>query len=231
MTAGRLLASGRDADIFEAGPGRVLRRSRKGRSQQAEAEVMSHVRAQGFPAPTVFDVSADGTELVMARVDGPTMLADLGRRPWRLRWHARTLAGLIASLGRVAAADGWPAAPVPGDRVVHLDLHPDNVILGPTGPVVIDWTNAKAGDPACDPALTWLLIACATIPGTGLRHRVEERFRGAFLRSFLRRIDRDAARRALPAVVEWKTRDPNMDADEVAAMHSMLDGGPAPRSA
>lgn len=30
-----------------------------------------------------------------------------------------------------------------GDKVVHLDLHPLNVIIGPKGPVVIDWTGAS----------------------------------------------------------------------------------------
>lgn len=41
MSARRLIAEGRDADIFEAGPGRVLRRSRNDRSQELEARVMA----------------------------------------------------------------------------------------------------------------------------------------------------------------------------------------------
>ena len=76
--------------------------------------------------------------LVLELVDGPTMLADLGRRPWRLARHARTLAELHARLHKV---------PYEGERLLHLDLHPDNVLLSARGPVVIDWTNARAGDP------------------------------------------------------------------------------------
>ena len=38
---GPLLASGRDADIFEYGSGLVLRRTRTGRSLEAEARVMA----------------------------------------------------------------------------------------------------------------------------------------------------------------------------------------------
>jgi aminoglycoside phosphotransferase (APT) family kinase protein len=184
---------------------------------------MRHVRAHGYPAPEVFEVSDDGFDVVMERVDGPTMLEDLGRRPWRLRRYARTLADLIHELGSVAALEGLPPAPIPGPRVVHLDLHPANVILSPSGPVVIDWTNARAGDPACDPALTWLLIACATIPGKGLMHAIETRVRNIFVRAYLTAIDVSAARVALPAIVEWKAADANMAADEVARMHTMLD--------
>jgi aminoglycoside phosphotransferase (APT) family kinase protein len=217
------IASGRDADIYDAGPGRVLRRSRHPeRSQVVEAEVMRHVATRGYPCPEVYEVSDDGVELVMERVDGPTMLEDLGKRPWRLRRYARTLADLQRRLAEIAAPDGLPQGPVPGDRVVHLDLHPINVIMSDRGPVVIDWTNARAGDPASDVALTWVLTACGTIPGSGVLHAVQAQFRNSFLRAYLRAADRDAARSALPAIVEWKTSDKNMDPDEVAAMRVLL---------
>lgn len=223
MDTGRLLASGRDADIHEAGPGAVLRRSRTGRSQALEARVMEHVRAHGVPAPRVLEISGDGRDLVMERVDGPTMIEELGKRPWRLRRHARTLAALLHGIGRVPAFDGLPPGPVAGDRIVHLDLHPINVILGERGPVVIDWTNARAGDPASDVAMTWLLVASGTIPGSGVKHAIEERFRSSFLRAYLACVDVDAARQALPAMVEWKAGDPNMSADEVARMRGLLE--------
>jgi hypothetical protein len=45
---GQLLASGRDSDIFEYGPGRVLRRSRRGRSLVDEARVMDYARGHGY---------------------------------------------------------------------------------------------------------------------------------------------------------------------------------------
>src|SRR5205085_1357238 len=68
----QLLATGRDADVFDAGPGRVLRRYRNpDRSSVREAEIMRYARDQGFPVPAVFD--ADGPDLVMERVVGPTM--------------------------------------------------------------------------------------------------------------------------------------------------------------
>src|SRR5207249_1316855 len=48
---------------------------------------------------------------------------------------------LHEQLHRIAAPEGLGSAGH-GERLIHLDLHPENVILSPEGPVVIDWTNA-----------------------------------------------------------------------------------------
>jgi hypothetical protein len=155
---GPVLTAGRDALIHALGPDRVLRCTLDGRGVEAEAAVMTHLWDLGFPVPRVHRVGRG--ELEMDRVDGPTMLQDLLRRPWRLIRHARLLAGLMHRLHAVPAMDGLPVGPVPGDRVVHLDLHPGNVILGRAGPVVIDWTHAAAGAAASDVALTWSSLGC-----------------------------------------------------------------------
>jgi aminoglycoside phosphotransferase (APT) family kinase protein len=44
------------------------------------------------------------------------------------------------------------------DVVCHGDFHPDNIILSPNGPVVIDWTNASSGHPATDVGWTSLVL-------------------------------------------------------------------------
>ena len=103
------IATGRDADIFDAGPGRVLRRSRRGNSQEREAKVMEYVIARGYPAPEVYEVSDDGLDMVMQRVDGVTMLDDLGDHPWRLRRYALMLADLHTQLGVIPAPDWLPS--------------------------------------------------------------------------------------------------------------------------
>ena len=51
-------------------------------------------------------------------------------------------------------------APLPGDRLVHRDLHPMNVMMTAVGPIVMDWANASAGSPAFDVADTWC-CSCA----------------------------------------------------------------------
>jgi aminoglycoside phosphotransferase (APT) family kinase protein len=139
----------------------VLRRYREpGRGEVTrEAAAMAHVTAYGFPAPTVF--AADGTDLVMERLHGPVLLDAVAAGDHDVADAGRVLADLHARLhalpSRTGAAD---------ERVLHLDLHPANVVLTPRGPVLIDWTNATDGPPDLDVALTAVILAqVAVAPG------------------------------------------------------------------
>jgi tRNA A-37 threonylcarbamoyl transferase component Bud32 len=218
---GPLLASGRDADIFAYGPGLVLRRSRRGRSMEREAKVMQYVAARGFPAPRVEEVRAGGTELVMERIDGPTMLQVLSQRPWTVRGNAARLAMLHRRLHEIPAPDWLERFLGGGACVVHLDLHPLNVIVSTRGPVLIDWTNARAGTATTDVALTWLLMAAAELPGSGVRALATAIVRAMFVRAFLSHFERGPVRAALSAVAEWKCEDRNMRPAEIAAMRRL----------
>jgi len=215
---GPKLADGRDSEIFEHGTGRVLRVVRDGRSLVAEAEVMRYVRMHDYPCPEVFD-AGDGY-LVMERLDGPTLMDRVGKPPFPLRRAGHLLAELHERLHRIPAPPGIAVAPLPGDRVVHRDLHPMNVMMTSSGPMVIDWSNASAGDPAFDVADTWVLFACATPPMSGIDRLIVPIGRKVLLRAFLSRVDVNAARRAIPAAVEHRLTDRNMSADEHASMRT-----------
>jgi aminoglycoside phosphotransferase (APT) family kinase protein len=195
-----VLAEGRASEILDLGDGRVLRRFKAGGNPAREAEIMEHARAHGYPVPQVHEVRDDS--LVLERVDGPTMLAELRRRPWRMRGHARTLAELHHRLHAIPFEDG---------QLLHVDLHPDNVLLSGRGPVVIDWTNARAGKPAFDVAVTWVI--CATSAGTLGR---------LFGRHFLGHVDVAAARLELPAAAEFRIADSNVTDAERARVRRML---------
>ena len=170
---GTLLGSGRNADVYDIGGGRVLRRYRDGRDAAAvdrEAQVMAHARAYGVPVPEVFEVA--GSDIVMERATGPTMLDVLGRRPWTLRRQARLLARLHALVHQVPALPGLRAPcgdeDLDSQVLVHRDLHPMNVILTSAGPVIIDWEGAARGPAMYDVALTWAIIASSEVPDNGL---------------------------------------------------------------
>jgi aminoglycoside phosphotransferase (APT) family kinase protein len=200
---GRLLARGRDADIFEYGTALVVRRARDGRSIAHEADVMEHVRRAGYPVPEVHEVRAGGTELVMDKVDGPSMLQAMLRRPWRQDAMAAMLAELHLRLGAIDAPPGLRQTPDGGSAVVHLDLHPLNVIMARSGPVVIDWANAGRGLPATDVAQTWVILWSSEAPSPPLLGRLLLRGRRRFVERFLDRTDmRDAADAVLPGVIE-----------------------------
>jgi aminoglycoside phosphotransferase (APT) family kinase protein len=158
---GELIGRGRAADVYALDAGRVLRRYRTPYLCTAEAELMRYLRQAGYPVPEVFDV--DGPDLVMERLEGPDMLAALARRPWQAARYARLLAGLHDRLHQLAAPAGLRRPYGAGDRVMHLDLHPGNVMLTADGPVVIDWSNASAGPPGADVAMTIVIMACSEV--------------------------------------------------------------------
>jgi aminoglycoside phosphotransferase (APT) family kinase protein len=220
---GALLASGRDSDIFEFGPGLVLRRSRAGRSMAVEARTMEHARAHGYPVPAVDQISDDGTDLVMERVDGPSMFDALRRRPWTVRRQGRVLADLHQQLHEIPAPVWMGDAPCGhGDRLLHLDLHPLNVIVTAKGPVVIDWPNARRGDGNTDVALTWVLLAAGEIPAGGVKGSLLGWGRTLLINGLLDRFDLAAITAQLADIVEWKATDPHLSAAEQVAMRSLV---------
>ena len=204
---GRLIGSGRGADVYDLGAGRVLRRYRNGLDVATEATLMTHLRGTGYPVPEVFD--ADGTDLVMELLTGTDMLADLARRPWKVRRHARLLASLHDRLHAIDAPAGLRQPFGAGNAVVHLDLHPGNVMLTPVGPVVIDWSNVAAGPAGADVAVAALIMTVSEVDGLPFPVRlVTEQVRGAFVRTFTASV-RDDPAPYLPVAARYRLRDPN----------------------
>jgi aminoglycoside phosphotransferase (APT) family kinase protein len=221
-----LLGAGRDCDIFQYDEGLVLRRARDGRSIAYEARTMDYLHARGYPVPAVDEVSDDGTAIVMERIDGPSMVDALGRKPWTVPAQAAVLADLHRRLHEIDPPDFLGPAPVgSGDRLLHLDLHPLNVMISSTGPVVIDWPNAVIGDPMVDVGLAYLLTATASVAATGLKAAVVRYGRTWLTDSFLRHFDRSEVQRLLPEIAEWKSLNQNMSAEEIAAMRALADQG------
>jgi aminoglycoside phosphotransferase (APT) family kinase protein len=184
---------------------------------------MAHARSHGFPVPAARSLS--DTDIEMDRLDGPTMLADMARRPWRIGRHAATLADLHRRLHAISAP-AWLQAPVgEGDALLHLDLHPDNVILTSAGPVVIDWPNAARGPKAADVTHTWFVLACAAPPGGRYRRALTTAGRNAFVRLFLSRFDRRELRSHFEAVGAFRLANRALPALERAAVEQMVRSG------
>lgn len=197
----RPIGAGRASEILDLGDGRVLRRFKAGGRPEREALVMRHAAAHGFPVPRVDEVRPDA--LVLEYIDGPTML----EAPGPIEEGAALLASLHRELHEIEAP------PELGPRcLLHMDFHPGNVILSARGPVVIDWAIARAGEPALDVAMTWVL--CATSGG-----ELGERFAQAFLPQF----DDAAVRAALPAAAELRVSDPNVTDDERDAVRRLVE--------
>jgi aminoglycoside phosphotransferase (APT) family kinase protein len=218
---GPLIGAGRAADVYALAGQRVLRRYRNGDSAEREAGVMAYLAEAGFPVPRVYDAS--GPDLVMERLAGRDMLADLSGRPWLVRQHARTLAGLHDRLHAIAAPASLRARFGPGDRVLHLDLHPGNVMLTAAGPVVIDWSNVAAGAPAADVAMAWLIIATSEVDAPPLLLRPAiSLIRAVLLRRF-RALVRDDPGPEMARVARARIADRNTRPAEAQRLQAIAD--------
>ena len=215
---GPLIGSGRAADVYALDGGRVLRRYKLAHSCAAEAGLMRYLREAGYPVPEVF--AANGTDLVMQRLYGRDMLADLASRPWRVARHARTLARLHDQLHQIDAPAGlWQFGS--GGQVLHMDLHPANVMLTADGPVVIDWSNGCAGEGGVDVAMAYLIMASSEVDGLpSWLMPVIGWLRRGFLRRFLAAV-RDDPRPHLARVASYRLKDPNVRPAEAARVRRL----------
>lgn len=198
-----LLGSGRDADVYALADERVLRRYRRGIAVEHEVRVMRHLAAVGFPVPVVH--AASGSDIVMSRVEGTSMMLLLRDRP-----ELVTELGALHRRLHEIPAPAWLGT----GQVLHLDFHPDNVIVTAAGPVVIDWRNTAAGPPALDTATTYVLMAAVDVPFLlDLRDELLAAFRAS--------CGADPVERLAEAVAS-RADDGNITAEEKARMRSLL---------
>lgn len=203
-----LIAAGRDAKVYEYAPGLVLRRYDDGRPADREAEVIRDLHALGYPVPDLH--SCEGADLVMERITGPTLAEALMAGAIGVPEGAAILAGLH---------DRLHALPWPGpEPLVHLDLHPLNVLLAGSGPVVIDWSNARPGPAGLDVALTALIMTQLIVtPGMlEVAAEVEADLRATlpeFVREFGARVSVPYVPH-LPAAEAYRLANPHTTAEE-----------------
>jgi aminoglycoside phosphotransferase (APT) family kinase protein len=181
------VSGGRDTAIFRVELGGdlyALRVFRPGEDVVArrEAQVMRAAGEGGVPVPRV---CAEGTwrdraALLLSWCPGRPMAEELAARPWRA-WPLGVLFGRCQAAihGRpspeaLRAGRAWIDWAGPGeepiaarlretapreDSLVHLDYHLLNVMTdGERITGVLDWTNARAGDPRADYARTLTIL-------------------------------------------------------------------------
>ena len=212
FTPGELIGQGRDGDVREWGPNMVIRTSRSGADVRPQHELMAYLLGQGFPVPGVHP-HPDKTVTVMDRIQGPTMLADLVNKPWLLRRHAVWLARLHDQLRTIPPPEGLRDIGG-GDSLLHLDLHPNNVLITEQGPVVIDWSNAAVGPGDLDVALTWIIIKTGPITGNLAARTIGVGLREQFCRVYAKAAGEARIRAHATAAAELRLLDPNLLASE-----------------
>lgn len=190
---GEKLGEGREAEIFAWPERRAVKLYRATDSESrahGEAEVTRSLFDLGAPVPRCFGtVEIDGRHgVILERLAGPPM-GDVIHGP-EGESIVRDLAALHARMHEIDASEftslkhhmldriertappdlvvhimSLLSAMPDGDRLVHSDLHPYNVVARGAGDwVAIDWHRRYRASPAVDVARTWFLLVEWTAP-------------------------------------------------------------------
>lgn len=188
MSIGKRISSGAISEVFLWKDDAILKLYNEDRPESAEWEAtcMRIAREAGISVPEVFDIIEidNRNGLIVERIKGPTMRAELLNKPQHLVPLAYELAELHVDMHRRSAANLMQKhkrlenqirltmlqveemkaellaqlAQLPvGRAICHGDFHPGNVIMSPNGPVIIDWLDANLGNPIADVARTILV--------------------------------------------------------------------------
>jgi hypothetical protein len=148
--------------------GQVLRVGRRARMRAELAAAAT--AAKVLPVPAVLDRAETGDDLavLLERRPGRPVAEVVRRDPGVARAAGAACAAVHRVLAEVAAPAGVPAigdapaelARLPRPRLLHLDLHPFNLLAADDGTLtgVLDWANAAAGHPDLDRARTWAVL-------------------------------------------------------------------------
>ncbi len=171
--------------------------------------------------------------VLFERLVGPSLLRRVAARPWTILRAVRTFTDLhLAMHAREIVVSDLPSqrehlarqitdAPLVPDAVraaalrrleqlpegrflCHGDYHPDNVLVTPRGPIIIDWGTASRGHPLADVSRTELLLQIGEPPvlPSGVQLRLLACARAYVRRAYVRRYLRRSSSRAAE-LADW----------------------------
>jgi hypothetical protein len=171
---GKAIAMGSRSVIHEWGDGGAVAKVPKDSTPEGwmrfEANYTAALHKCGAPVPEVFGVElVNGREVsVMERIHGPSLWDVMMDAPQHVDNYGRQLGELHLSLLAVRPPISLPSQksrlaldllpPVTKVALCHGDFHPKNVLMGPKGPVVVDWFDVSRGEAMGDIARTSLLL-------------------------------------------------------------------------
>ena len=186
----KLIRQGNTAEVFLYDETKILKLFRSGFPYEiiaAEYEVTKRICADLPFVPKVFGLAEYKNRygILYEKIDGKDMIADMLKKPYKLRAYSKSLAHIHARIHnstvnsgsdiKAKLADNITASTdlteqekekiksylktLPdGKALCHFDFHPGNVMIKNNEFFVIDWMTACNGNAASDVARTFLLL-------------------------------------------------------------------------
>ncbi|SFJ14369.1 phosphotransferase family protein [Thermoflavimicrobium dichotomicum] len=158
-----------------------------------EFTIHQKIKELSLPIPKVYGISdfKGKKGIIYERIEGSTITQAITKNPFTMKKHAILMARLHLDMHKIdgqelplqkeTLKENITLAPLldkhtknkiiryvdslpEGSQVCHGDFHPDNILLSPQGPVIIDWITAISGNPFADVARTSLMLQYASLP-------------------------------------------------------------------
>lgn len=207
---------------------RVFGRDQR-RVRDWERRVMTLAAGHEAPLPAIHHAGeTDGYPWLLTDwLPGQRLIDEALRRPWTVERLGSAFGDMQARLHAITVdvegpTDEWIDWPEPApdaiaerlrsmqlrrDRLIHLDYHPENVLVeGASISGVLDWTNAHIGDPRADLARTFVILEALPLV-FGMRRRLIRPLIGRFVQAWWRSyVLRAGPQTDMPLFCAWAYR-------------------------
>jgi thiamine kinase len=181
---------------------------------ERETQIARLVSVMDLPTPKLLDEVSLGDRhgLIYERVVGTSLLTMLGTHPLSCMHYGKQFAELHAAI-HCQHGNGLPPLKASlentirdlkdlpylvepalqrlgslpeGEKLCHMDFHPDQVMVTSRGQSVLDWMTARRGPPAADVARTIVLLRFGPVMNASLLMQIlVNLLRGMFFRTYL----------------------------------------------
>ena len=215
MGIGELIGIGNTAKVYRWGKTEVIKLFYDQSSALVESKNAELINKLKLRAPKYSGlVDYEGKlGIIYEKIDGPTMLWHIEPTKQSLSYNAKLMANLQYELHNIenkihpnlkseitdkvhasqemsiqekeiikAKLNSLPD----GNSICHYDFHPDNIIISPNGPIIIDWLNLLVGNQEADVTRTAMMIQSHSLPPNAPSWLTDRELREDFNKEYLR---------------------------------------------
>lgn len=194
---------------------------------ESEAKIVHFLKNRGLPVPKVYRIVGGDQRwgIVYEKIEGVSMLSMYLENLSMVKEYSNLIADLHWKIHRIEACtlpclksllfekindnktlplyqrnqiSSILSSLADGNRLCHMDFHPDQILITKKGPCIIDWETGCRGNPIADVARTSIIIQVGQISepcdvSTEELSSIRTSIRSAYLSRYMGRVTKDAA--------------------------------------